>query len=207
STAHLFALPGCAWLGLRARAWARTLSSMVPRILASAMAVLTLPLLGSMAVAAVLTPLVPALKDEKQRAATKKAEANPYKASCLDPAAIADLNHLRATTLLTPIDLGAPLIFWTRHSLVATPHHRNRHAMADTIRAFAGDPAKAEALVRRQRAALVVFCRTANDFSNYRRARKDSLAAQLYAGTPPAWLESVPIGSSAGLSVWRVKPE
>lgn len=207
STAHLFALPGCAWLGLRAWTWARTISSTVPRILASAMAALTLPLLGSMAVAAVLTPLVPALRDEEKRAAAEKAEANPYKANCLDPAAIADLSHVPPTVLLTPIDLGAPLIFWTRHSLVATPHHRNSHAMADTIRAFAGDPAKAEPLVRRQQATLVVFCRTANDFTKYRLARKDSLGAQLYAGTPPAWLEAVPIGSRAGLSVWRVKPE
>ena len=207
STAHLFALPGCAWLGLRAWARARTIASTVPRILASAMAALTLPLLGSMAVAAVLTPLVPALKEEEKRAAAEKAEANPYKANCLDPTAIADLNHLRATVLLTPIDLGAPLVFWTRHSLVATPHHRNSHAMADTIRAFAGDPAKAEALVRGQQATLVVFCRTANDFTKYRRARKDSLAAALYAGTPPAWLEGVPISSPAGLAVWRVKPE
>ncbi len=207
STAHLFALPGCAWLGLRAWARARTIASTVPRILASAMAALTLPLLGSMAVAAVLTPLVPALKEEEKRAAAEKAEANPYKANCLDPTAIADLNHLRATVLLTPIDLGAPLVFWTRHNLVATPHHRNSHAMADTIRAFAGDPAKAEALVRGQQATLVVFCRTANDFTKYRRARKDSLAAALYAGTPPAWLEGVPISSPAGLAVWRVKPE
>lgn len=207
STAHLFALPGSAWLGLRAWARARTIASTLPRILASAMAALTLPLLGSMAVAALLTPLAPALRDEERRAAAEKAEANPYKANCLDPAAIADLNHLPATTLLTPIDLGAPLVFWTRHSLVATPHHRNKEAMADTIRAFAGDPSKAEALVRRQQATLIVFCRTANDFTKYRLARKDGLAAQLYAGTPPAWLETVPVGSRAGLSVWRVTPE
>src|SRR3546814_16895272 len=77
--------------------------------------------------------------------------------------------------------------------------------MADTIRAFAGDPTKAEALVRRQQAALIVLCRTANDFTNYRRARKDSLGGQLYAGTPPAWLEAVPSGSGAGRSLWRVK--
>src|SRR3546814_11191916 len=101
------------------------------------------------------------------------------------------------TTLLTPIELGAPLVFWTRHSLVATPHHRNKDAMADTIRAFAGDPTKAEALVRRQQAALIVLCRTANDFTKYRRARKDSLGGQLYAGPQPAWLEAVPDGSRA----------
>lgn len=207
STAHLFALPGCAWLGLRAWARARTIVSTVPRVLASAMAALTLPLLGSMAVAAVLTPVIPALQNDEKRAAEEASGANRYKANCLDPAAIADLEKLPATTLLTPIDLGAPLVFWTRHSLVATPHHRNKEAMADTIRAFAGDPAKAEALVRKQQATLIVFCRTANDFTKYRRARKDSLGAQLYAGTPPGWLEAVPIGSRAGLAVWRVKPE
>ncbi|SBV34730.1 conserved membrane protein of unknown function [uncultured Sphingopyxis sp.] len=206
STAHLFALPGCAWLGLRVWTWARTISSMVPRILASAVTALTLPLLGSMAVAALLTPMVPALRDEEESAAAEKAEANPYRANCLDSAAIADLNHLPVTTLLTPIDLGAPLVFWTRHNLVATPHHRNKEAMADTIRVFAGDPSKAETLVRRQQATLIVFCRTANDFTKYRRARKDGLAAQLDAGAPPAWLEAVPINSRAGLSVWRVKP-
>ncbi|MBO9697184.1 MAG: hypothetical protein J7499_13385 [Sphingopyxis sp.] len=207
STAHLFALPGCAWLGLRAWARARRIVPIVPRILASAMAALTLPLLGSMAVAAALAPVVPALREEEKRAAEEASDANRYKANCLDPAAIADLGKLPATTLLTPIDLGAPLVFWTRHSLVATPHHRNKDAMADTIRAFAGDPDKAEALVRRQQAALIVYCRTANDFTKYRRARKDSLGAQLYSGNPPAWLEAVPVSSRAGLSVWRVKPE
>lgn len=207
STAHVFALPGCAWLGLRAWAWARTIPSTLPRILASAAAALTLPLLGSMAVAAVLGLVVPSLKAEEEKASEEAAAANPYKANCLDPAAIADLNHLPTTTILTPIDLGAPVIFWTRHSLVATPHHRNKEAMADSIRVFAGDPGQAEALVRKQEATLIVFCRTANDLAKYRKARKDALAAELYAGTPPTWLEAVPIASRAGLSVWRVKPE
>jgi len=207
STAHVFALPGCAWLGLRAWTWSRTIPSTVPRIFASAAAALTLPLLGSLAVAAVLGPIVPSLKAERAKAAKDAAVVNPYKTNCLDPAAISDLNRLPKTTILTPIDLGAPLIFWTRHSLVATPHHRNKEAMADTIRAFAGDPGQAEGLVRKQEAALIIFCRTANDLNRYRRARKDALAAQLYAGTPPAWLEAVPIASRAGLSVWRVKSQ
>lgn len=206
ATAHLFALPGCAWLGLRLWTWARTISSVVPRIVGSAAAALTLPLIGSTAVAAVLTAIVPSLQAEEARAAAKKATGSRYQTTCLDPAAIAALDILPATTVLTPIDLGAPVIFWTRHSLVATPHHRNKDAMADSIRIFAGDPAKAETLVRQHGATLIVFCRTANDLTKYRHARKDALAAQLYAGKPPTWLEAVPIASRAGLSVWRVKP-
>lgn len=207
STAHVFALPGCAWLGLRAWLRARAIPSTLLRILASAGAALTLPLIGSIATVAALSIIFPSLKAEEDKAAAVAAVATPYRGNCLDPVAIADLNRLPTTTILTPIDLGAPVIFWTRHSLVATPHHRNKEAMADSIRIFADDPANAEALVRRQQARLIVFCRTANDFARYRRARKDALAAQLYAATPPGWLEAVPITSRAGLSVWRVKPE
>ena len=47
------------------------------------------------------------------------------------------------------------MIFWTHHAMVATPHHRNKEAMADTLRVFTGDPAKAEALVRKQQASLI----------------------------------------------------
>jgi len=202
STAHIFALPGCAWLGLRVWGWARTIEATIPRMLASAMASLTLPLLGSIAVAAALGLAFPSLRPGP----ADDAVATPFAGTCLDPPAIAALNRLPNTTILTPIDLGAPVIFWTRHSLVATPHHRNKDAMADSIRVFAGDPAKAEALVRKQQATLIVLCRTANDFGQYRRARKDALAAQLYSGKPPKWLAAVPIASRAGLSVWRVKP-
>ena len=109
-------------------------------------------------------------------------------------------------TLLTPIDLGAPLIFWTHHAMVATPHHRNKEAMADTLRVFTGDPAKAAALVRKQQASLIVYCAGANDFTRYRREAKQGLAAQLYAGKAPAWLEPVAMPAGSSLAVWRVKP-
>ncbi|WP_439567087.1 hypothetical protein [Sphingopyxis sp.] len=202
STAHLFALPGCAWLGLRAWAWARSLPSALPRIVASAAATLTLPTIGSIAAALALGTVFPAVKADEEASAAPTA----YERTCLDPATIAALNRLPATTILTPIDLGAPVIFWTHHGLVASGHHRNKEAMADTIRAFVGDPAAAEGLVRKQKATLVMICSTANDLIQYRRARKDALAAQLYAGTPPAWLEPVPLGTSTKLSVWRIKP-
>jgi hypothetical protein len=202
STAHLFALPGCAWLGLRVWAWARTIRSALLRVLASVLAALTLPLIGSMAVAAPLAWVFPVLKADKKSGAA----ANAAERACLNPVSIAALDRLPPTTILTPIDLGAPLIFWTHHSFVATPHHRNKEAMADTIRVFVGDPGQAEALVRKQGATLIAFCRSANDFTQYRRARKDGLAAQLYAGKAPGWLEAVPIGEQSALSAWRVKP-
>lgn len=202
STAHLFALPGCAWLGIRAWQWARTIPAALPRVLASTLAALSLPLLGSVAVSILLGAMFPMFKPADKTGSAKP----PFAQDCLDPAAISALNRIPATTIMTPIDLGAPFVYWTHHGLVATGHHRNKEAMANTLRVFVGDPAKAEALVRKEQAGLVVICRTANDLAQYRRARRDALAAQLYAGKAPAWLEPLPIASRAGLAVWRVKP-
>ena len=202
STAHLFALPGCAWLGIRIWQWARTLPSALPRVLASTLAALSLPMFGSIAISILLGAMIPMFKPADKHSAVKP----PFAQDCLDPAAIAALNRIPATTIMTPIDLGAPIIYWTRHSLVATGHHRNKEAMANTLRVFVGDPAKAEALVRQERAELIVICRTASDLVQYRRARRDALATQLYAGKAPEWLEPFPIASRAGLAAWQVKP-
>lgn len=203
STAHLIAVPGCAWVGLCLWSRARGFAGALPRIAGSALAAATVPLFASLAVAAPLGWVFPALQAPDERRA---AADTPKRQNCLDPAAIAALDRLPPATILAPIDLGAPLIFWTPQRLVATPHHRNKEAMADTIRAFLGDPAKAEALVRGRGATLIVVCRSASDFGNYRKARADGLAARLYAGKPPAWLEPVPLGTATGLAAWRVRP-
>ena len=116
------------------------------------------------------------------------------------------MNRHAPTTILAPIDLGAPLVFWTHHDVVATPHHRNNAAMADVIRVFLGDPAKAEALARARGATLIVVCRGANDFAAYRKANPAGLAARLSSGKPPAWIEPEPLGVSTGLAAWRIRP-
>lgn len=200
-TAHLFAIPGSAWLGIRGWLRARQVASLLPRVIGSVLAALTLPMLGSLAVAGLAGLAFPAV-----RADPRDVDAPIAQRTCIDPPTIAALDHMPTATLLTPIDLGAPLIFWTHHAVVATPHHRNKEAMADTLRIFTGDPAKAEALVRKQQASLIVYCPGANDFSRYRREAKQGLAAQLYAGKAPAWLEPVAMPAGSSLAVWRVKP-
>ncbi|MBL0914432.1 MAG: hypothetical protein IBJ13_02625 [Sphingopyxis sp.] len=201
STAHVYALPGAAWLGLRVWDFARSLRSPLLRVLASVLAALTMPLAASIATAALLGWAFPMFKPDPKLMAGAS-----YEQICIDPATVAALDRIAPTTVLTPIDLGASMIFWTHHGVVATGHHRNKEAMADTIRAFISDPAAAEPLVRKHQATLIIFCRTANDLKSYRETNAKGLAAVLYAGHPPAWIEPVAIGSAKGLSVWRVKP-
>ncbi|MBW8783072.1 MAG: hypothetical protein JF593_00265, partial [Novosphingobium sp.] len=71
--------------------------------------------------------------------------------------------------------------------------------------AFGGDPVRAEAIVRRERAAYVVFCAGDPEASVHAEVRRDNLANRLLAGKPPAWLTPLP-GYRGGLSVYRVAP-
>lgn len=203
STAHLIATPGCAWIGVQIWTRARGHAVMIVRVPGSALAAATLPLFASIAVALPLGWMIPALKPVEESVA---AADTPQRQNCLDPAAIAALDRLAPTTILAPIDLGAPLIFWTPHRLVATPHHRNKDAMADTIRFFLDGGARAEGIAHRRGARMIVVCLSANDFTRYRKSHPDGLAARLYAGKPPTWLEPVSLGDTKGLMAWRVRP-
>lgn len=202
STAHLFAVPGSAWIGLHLWDRARARAATLPRVGGSLVAAVTLPIFASIVVATPLGWVFPALRPADESAAERGVLAQ----NCLDAPGIAALNRIAPTTILAPIDLGAWLVFETPHSIVATPHHRNNAAMADTIRAFISAPDAAEALVRGRGATLVVVCRGANDFKGYRKANPRGLAARLDAGKAPAWLEPVPLDVPTGLVVWRVRP-
>ena len=203
ATAHVFALPGCVWLTLSAWTRARALASTPLRLAATVGAIMTLPPTAGAISAVALGEAFPQLKaQDEMMSPTEQADQ-----TCLPKDVVRELNALPRATLLSPLDLGAPLLFWTHHKVVATGHHRNNKAMADTLEAFVGPADQAEKLVRRRQATLILFCRTAYDFQYYRRASKDSLAQRLDAGHPPGWLEPVAIGGRYGLSVWRVKPE
>ncbi|HEY0594392.1 hypothetical protein [Sphingopyxis sp.] len=203
ATAHVFALPGCVWLTLSAWTRARSIGSAPMRMAATAGAVMTLPFTAGVVAAQALQLAFPRLKAVDEIVLS----ANEVDQMCLKRDAVRALNALPQETVLVPLDLGGPMLFWTHHRLVATGHHRNNKAMADTINAFIGTADQAETVVRRRKATLIVFCRTANDFRYYRSVGRNSLAQRLDAGNPPAWLEPVAIGREYGLSVWRVKPE
>ena len=199
STAHIFALPGCVWLSVRAWTAARSMRSAGLRILATASTVASLPLLASVIVVSALSWVIPSIKTEPTE------EAAGQEPHCLTPRTVAILNRFKPETVLAPLDLGPQILFWTHHNVVATGHHRNAEAMADTLWAFTSEPSKAEAYVRKTKTSLVIFC-DAVDFETYRKDNPKGLAAMLKRGQAPEWLEPLAFGRAEGLSVWRVKP-
>lgn len=204
STAQVYALPGIAALLIVGVGRAQAIRFAPLRVLASAAALfLLLPMPASIVAAQLAGQLLtPKAKSDGKR----HASAASFARNCLNRDTIAELQQIEPSTLVTPIDIGPSLLFWTHHSVVATGHHRNNAAMADAINSFINPPEKAEAYVRRQQADFVVFCPAAVDAHNYARANKDGLMARLLADKPPAWLEKVPFPGKPAMSVWRVKP-
>lgn len=116
------------------------------------------------------------------------------------------LDALPAGHVFAPLDRGPEILFRTRHTVVMAPYHRNQARMTDVVAAFTGDPARAEALVRNNRADYVLVCTSGMDSAIYRTARPDNLANMLAQGGTPGWLEPAPGFSAGSLKVYRVRP-
>ncbi|MBH1991695.1 MAG: hypothetical protein I8H86_02275 [Sphingomonadaceae bacterium] len=182
SVAHVFALPGTAWL----------LLALFARVQRSGLALVRVA--GSVALV-LLTPaglcaawIAVASKPEAPKAdAPKKASAN-----CRTASVIAPLKTLPPATLFAPIDMGPDILVQTRHSVIGTAHHRNIIGITDVIEGFVDAPEQARAVIGGTRATYVVTCTGLNEDGLYAQANPKGLAAMLTKGRTPDWLEPLP---------------
>lgn len=196
SVAHVFAMPGCAWLILHGWVWARNLAAAPVRIVAT------------LAVLALIPPFAGSAVGFWLREAAPPADAGARALSaetCVDAAGAAALNRLPPATIMAPLDIGPHLLQRTHHSVTATGHHRNNRVMAQTIMAYIGDPADAPARARMMHASLIVICPRANETGNFQLADGDGLADLLMTGRAPDWLEPVVLPAGSNLRAWRIR--
>lgn len=128
------------------------------------------------------------------------------KQTCYDPADFADLATLPPTEVLTISNLGAPILRYTHHSVLAGPYHRNVAGNLAVLEALIGSPGKAREVTRMHGVGLVALCRGNNETAILARRAPDGLLADLLAGRPPGWLR--PVAGTAGkpLELYSVSP-
>lgn len=105
----------------------------------------------------------------------------------------AKLDRLPAATILAPLDAGPSILLESRHSVVATSHHRAEMAMRDVILTFTGPVEDARGTAKQRGAAYILMCADLAEANLYARGNPDGLAARLIAGDAPDWLEPVPL--------------
>lgn len=149
------------------------------------------------AIAAIVTPAAPTSAD---------AAPAPAPADCRQPEAFAALAALPPTRIMAPIDLGAHLLLFTPHAVVAAPYHRDQDGVRDTFRFFNDPIVQARQILAARGIGLVVICPAMPEVRDLPgSAAANSFVKLLPAGKLPAWLtEITPPGSA--LRVFRVAP-
>ncbi|MGB7655377.1 MAG: hypothetical protein WBL74_07835, partial [Novosphingobium sp.] len=124
--------------------------------------------------------------------------------ACDSPQVLALLNRLPAQTVFASLDISPAILATSRHSVVASNHHRANLAIRDVMLAFLSGEAKAHQIVAAHRATLLVVCTGMAEPGNYLRDAPRGLMADITAGRTSPWLEPVALGQPASLKVFRV---
>lgn len=124
---------------------------------------------------------------------------------CLMPHAFADLAALPPERVMAPIDLGAHMLLFTPHHVVAASYHRNEAGVRDAFAFFNAPIAEARAILERRGISLVVTCPALPEMGGLPGAAPDSFVALVRSNELPGWLVEQHLPGSP-LRVFAVMP-
>lgn len=108
--------------------------------------------------------------------------------ACQKSSAAALLGQLPTSEIMAGLDSNPAILQFTKHSVVASGHHRNAKAMADVIRTFTGGPDQFAQIIAARHIRFVVICDGSYELAYYASKAPYGMLAQLRAGIIPAWL-------------------
>jgi hypothetical protein len=123
--------------------------------------------------------------------------------ACLATSAFADLARLPPGLVAGPIDAGSHILALTPHAVLAAPYHRDNHGNRIVLDALLATPSRARDILSSAKVTYVVQCTGLGEFAGLAKRAPDSLAAQIVAGTPPAWL--APLSRGGAYQVFVMK--
>jgi hypothetical protein len=202
--ATAFAIPFGAWAVARARRSYRAKASAV-RLLA----------LGGVAASSAAAAWASA-GEALQQQLTPRAVLSSYEnrmansEACVSPQAYRSLNGVPAGLMLNHFSLGAGILTWTKHSVLAAPYHRGVDGTMKMIDALRSTPEAARDLIVQSNADYVLVCPAMRETMFYAvnpaqpgTAPEATLSARLAEGKHPDWLEPVDL-SEKSLRLYRV---
>jgi hypothetical protein len=104
-------------------------------------------------------------------------------------------------------NLGASMLRYSPHSVLAGPYHRNIDGNLAALNAFMGQPDAARRIMRDSGVSLVAFC-PGNAETGFLSGRSpDGLLSLLLAGAAPAWMQPVPESEGKAIRLYKIAPE
>ncbi|HHZ08946.1 MAG TPA: GtrA family protein [Rhizobiales bacterium] len=114
------------------------------------------------------------------------------------------LAALPAGGVLAISNLGAPILRYTAHRVLAGPYHRNVDGNLLALRAFLESEPSARAVVREEGLSYVALCAGNDETATFAAWAPDGFLAALKEGDVPAWLEPLPGNDGSALAIYRV---
>ena len=140
---------------------------------------------------------------------TAEAAGPPSDRVCLMPRAFDELAMLPEQRVMAPVDLGAHILAFTHHSVVAAPYPRNFQRNAEGIRdgfLFFSEPLdEARDILTARGITLVVACPQMVEKQTTDATSPDSFAALIRENRLPAWLREIS-APDATLRIFDVEP-
>jgi hypothetical protein len=125
-------------------------------------------------------------------------------AQCTKMPSVAALNGLATGNIIAPLDMGPAILVATKHSILASSHHRNERAMHDHIAIFKSTPGVAWQYLKAHQINYIAICPNEAEMALYQSRDPKGLWAILKSGNWPGYLTPMPdIGD--GIKVWRVR--
>ncbi|TXC73485.1 hypothetical protein FSZ31_01670 [Sphingorhabdus soli] len=202
SVAHIYAIPGIAWLIVMLGHKARQLGSPIIRVAATLAVLAMAPLIVNWVAMVFLSAGKP---DTAVTVAAKPDPTLKRVVSCLDGGSLDQLRALPPALLFAPLDVSPFLLAYSPHSVVATGHHRNQRAMREVIDGYLLPQSEARKVIEASGARYLAACQNAPEFYNFRYMSHDGLAADLYRGKVPDWLEAIQPPGDSRISIYRVR--
>jgi hypothetical protein len=189
------AIPVAIWIAPLIERW-RSCAVPLRRIgLVVLMIVLVMP-------GAIIGPVVRKLTAEPETTMGAKTEAQSSK--CESVKSIRMLSLLPDSNLIAPFDMGPAILMTTRHSVLASSHHRNERGMHDQIEIFRSTPQKSLELLKKHGITRIAVCPDEAEMGLYAGKAPKGLWAQLADAKLPDWLENEGVYGD-GIMVWHVK--
>lgn len=149
-------------------------------------------------------------KDESVDMAKSRIEVSDdgtatLKLACNSPAALKRLATLPEGFILSQIDLGAPLLIATPHSVSSAPYHRNEAGNALALDVYSANLEEARTLASQANADYFVFCKDFPETTLMKQlGGETSLITTLLRDETPDWLQKGDFGPDYPLAVYKV---
>ena len=124
--------------------------------------------------------------------------------TCQSALSVRALSALPKGDIVAPFDLGPMILAQTRHSVLASSHHRNEKGMHDHIEIFRSAPPSSYRLMKARGVDYLVVCPKEAELGFYAKKDPNGLWAQIASRNTPGWLEPLP-DMGDGVKVWRVR--